>query len=128
MDVDEDGRPMVGPFNWTLGVRSEGKPRDIEVIDIEGEKYVEPTPDRPRGMSVAPDDPMNLHPRHRPPDLGGTGSYPVWSITEGHLGPRLRFRQTSATHGVIEPAERMSRHDYGEALNATRPDRTRVVR
>lgn len=119
---------MVGPFNWTLGVRIEGKPRDIEVISIEGEQYVEPTPDRPRGMSVAPDDPMNLHPRHRPPDLGGTGSYPVWSIREGLLGSRLRFRQTSATHGVIEPAGRMSLHEYEEALAATRLHWTRVIR
>lgn len=118
---------MVGPFNWTLGVRTQGKPRDIEVIDIGGEKYADPTPDRPRGMSVAPDDPMNLHPRHRPPDLGGTGSYPVWSITEADLGPRLRFRQTSATHGVIEPVERMSLQDYEEALIATRPHWKRVV-
>jgi hypothetical protein len=28
MDVDDDGQPMVGLFNWTLGVRTEGKPRD----------------------------------------------------------------------------------------------------
>jgi len=128
MDADEDGQPMVGPFKWTLGVRTEGKPRDIEVLDIEGEQFAEPTPDRPRGMSVAPDDPKNLHPRHRPPELGGTGSYPVWSITEGQLGLRLRFRQTSPTHGVIEPAECMSLHDYEEALNGTRPAWTRVVR
>lgn len=80
MDVDEDGTPVVGPFNWTLGVRTEGKPYDVAVVEVNGEKYVEPTPDRPQGMSVAPDDPINLHPRHRPPELGGTGRYPVWSI------------------------------------------------
>lgn len=126
MDVDLDGAPMVGPFNWTLGVRTGAKPYDIAVIDVAGEKYVEPSPDRPQGMSVAPDDPMHLHPRHRPAELGGTGRYPVWSISEEQLGQHLKFRQTSQTHGVVEPATRMLLRRNEEALAATRLHWTRV--
>jgi hypothetical protein len=127
MDIGEDGGPMVEPFSWALGVRTEGKPRDIVTIGMPGKPFVEPNPDRPEGMSVAPDDPLNLHPRHRPPELGGTGNYPVWSIRTGQLGLHLRFRRTSPTHGVIEPATRMSLSAYVEALAATRPHWTRVV-
>lgn len=119
---------MIGPFNWTLGVRTGRKPYDIAVIDMGGDKYVEPTPDRPQGMSVAPDDPANLHSRHRPTELGGTGRYPVWSIHESQLGPHLRFRQTSPTHRVVEPTTRMPLGKYEDALTATRPHWRQVVR
>ncbi len=125
MAGDEDGFPLVGPHQTKLGVRTGAKPRDI-TADADG--YVEPAVVAKGGMSVAPYDPANLSDRHRPPELnGGLGSYPVWEFDTNHLGPALHFRQTSATHGVIEPAYRMTLIDYEEALGATRKGWTRVI-
>jgi hypothetical protein len=117
MKAADDGLPEVGPFNFALGVRTDGPPLDIPV-DRDG--YVEPQAGRGKGMSVAPHDPRNLHPRHRPPALDGTGTYPIWRISRRDLGARLRYRTTSATHGVIEPVERMTLEEYEGALAATR--------
>jgi len=124
MDLEGEG-PMVGPYNFALGVRTDGPPVDIEVRD----GYVRPASDglRGRGLSVAPGDPRNLNPRHRPSVLDGTGSYPVWCISSGDLGSRLRYRPTSPTHGVIEPAQRMTLNEYEEAIEATRTRWSRVV-
>lgn len=124
MDTEADS-PKVGPYNFTLGVRTDGPPLDIEVRD----GYVQPEPEgrRGRGMSVAPDDPRNLNARHRPPILGGTGSYPVWWISSADLGARLCYRATGPTHGVIEPAFRMTLAEYEQAIAATRFRWIRVI-
>lgn len=121
----EGNSPLVGPYNFALGVRTDEPPIDISVRD----GYVEPAPDgaRGRGMSVAPDEPRNLTQRHRPPELDGTGAYPIWCISRRDLGSRLRYRATSPTHGVIEPAYRMTLDDYEEALEGTRRYWTRVI-
>jgi hypothetical protein len=125
-DMDVEGNvPMVGPYNFTLGVRTDEPPLDIEVRD--GLVQPEPEGRKGRGMSVAPDDPQNLSTRHRPPVLDGTGSFPVWSISSGDLGPRLHYRPTSPTHGVIEPAYRMPLDEYEEAIEVTRTRWTRVI-
>jgi hypothetical protein len=124
MAVEGNG-PLVGPYNFALGVRTDAPPIDIAV----GDGCVEPAPRgaRGRGMSVAPEEPRNLTQRHRPPELDGTGTYPIWCISSRDLGSRLRYRATSPTHGVIEPAYRMTLDDYEEALEVTRTHWTRVI-
>jgi hypothetical protein len=72
-------------------------------------------------MSVAPDHPANLHPLRRPPAYGGAGKDPVWCIALHLLGNDLRFRQDTATHGLIEPARIMALDDLRRALEATKP-------
>lgn len=78
-------------------------------------------------MSVAPKDPNNLSPLHKPPELNGLGSYPIWRISHRALDRRLRYRPTSATHGVIEPAYRMALREYEAALESTREGWKRVL-
>jgi hypothetical protein len=126
MDVSQDGLPLVGPTNLTLGVRTRGRLHDIQVGE---DGMVQPRPAaEPRGgMSVAPRTPMNLSELHRPLQLGGLGSYPVWRISKQDLGGHLIYQETSATHGRIAPAERMRLEEYVEALEATRDRWTRVV-
>jgi hypothetical protein len=71
-------------------------------------------------MSVAPDDPMRL-PRHRrPASLGGIGQDPVWVLELDDLGPDLRYRPDSPTHGLIEPNAPVAFQDYVTALIALR--------
>jgi hypothetical protein len=75
------------------------------------------------GMSVSPDDPMNL-PRHRrPPSFNGIGPDPIWRLRLADLGQALAYAADAdrpATHGFIEPAGRMPFDDYRVALEATR--------
>jgi hypothetical protein len=120
----EGGGPIVGRDNFALGVRIDGPPQDIAVLD----GYVEAQPDkRWGGLSVAPHDARNLNSRHKPPELGGTGSYPVWRLSTRDLGPKLRYRPTGSAHGVIEPAYRMTITEYEEAIEATQKYWTRVI-
>jgi hypothetical protein len=72
------------------------------------------------GMSVTPDRPDNLHSLRRPPAYGGTGKDPVWCIGIDLLSGKLRFRQDSPTHGLIEPALMMSIDEFQDALEATK--------
>ena len=125
MDIASDGLPLVGPTNLALGVRTGGRLFDIPVGD---DGTVEPRAvSEPRGgMSVAPRSPMNLHMRHRPPELGGEGEYPVWSISSQDLGPDLMYQETSPTHGRVAPAREMTLEEYEAALEATRDRWTRV--
>jgi hypothetical protein len=102
---------MVGPTARTLGVRPQ-----VDIPVVAGQ--VRPNTG---GMSVAPDDPVNLHPLRRPPAFGGSGKDPVWYIAVAALGVDLQFRQDSGTHGLIEPARAMSLHDLQKALDATKP-------
>lgn len=77
-----------------------------------------------RGMSVAPDDPSNLHPHHRPHSLGGTGTKPVWSVMQERVNGDLSFTLTSLSHGVIAPSRTMALSTYIAALGRTQPDWT----
>ncbi|PRQ06643.1 tRNA(Glu)-specific nuclease WapA precursor [Enhygromyxa salina] len=100
------GTPEAGPSARSLGVRP-----DIDLPVVDG--MVKPNTG---GMSVAPDAPTNL-PRHRrPPELGGTGKDPVFSINEKSLGPDLNFRQDKGSHGIIEPAREMKIEEFQQAL------------
>jgi hypothetical protein len=116
---EEDGHPILGPHNWALGVRVGRRTFDI-AVDAEGSVAPSPEGARPYGMSVTPRDPANLPPRHRPLGLDGLGSYPVWCISTSQLNEALRYRPTSETHGVIEPAYRMVLTEYESALRLTR--------
>jgi hypothetical protein len=111
MREDAGGGPIVGPTARTLGVRPQA---DIPVAAGQ----VRPNTG---GMSVAPDDPFNLHPLRRPPTYGGSGKDPVWYIEEAALGDLLQFRQDSATHGLIEPARPMSLDELQKTLEKTQP-------
>jgi len=110
MRADAGGGPMVGPTARTLGVRPH-----VDIAVTAGR--VQP---KTGGMSVAPDRPENLHPLRRPPALGGSGKDPVWCLAVALLGGDLKFRQDSATHGLIEPARPMSLSDLQKALEATK--------
>lgn len=126
MDVADDGLPLVGPSNITLGVRTGGRLFDIPVAE-DGTVAPRPTTESRGGMSVAPRTPMNLHEQHRPAELGGSGSYPVWRLSKSDLDPDLLYQETSPTHGRLAPARRMSLQDYEAALARTRASWTRVV-
>jgi hypothetical protein len=102
---------MIGPSARTLGVRP-----NLDIPVLAGQVWP-----ASGGMSVAPDFPGNLYPLRRPPALGGTGKDPVWYIATTNLGGTLQFRQDSATHGLIEPAQTMSIGDLQKALEATKP-------
>lgn len=124
MEVDENGQPVVGPYASALGVRMGKSPWDI-LVDKEG--MVEPAKQGKGGMSVTPDTPFNLHNLHKPPELGGEGSYPVWEMDVLKIGPLLRYRETSGTHGLLEPAHRMPIKEFQGALAATRDHWTRAL-
>ena len=111
MAASGSGLPELGETD--LGVRV---PTDIR-IDASGDVH----PDR-GGMSVAPDDPRNLHPHHRPRSLGGTGTKPVWIVLEQQLNGGLRYLATSLTHGTVGPAIRMPIASFLSALQVTQPD------
>lgn len=74
------------------------------------------------GMSVSPDDPMYLPEHRRPPEFRGDGRDLIWTIGEGHLGEKLRYRPDPSTprHGFVEPANAMPIEEYQHALAETR--------
>lgn len=109
MAASTDGSPVVGPQD--LGVRP---------VDLQPDNNGLAHPMR-GGMSVAPDDPMNLPIFRRPASLAGTGKKPVWEIADNSLGTQLTFRQDTATHGVIEPTQPMPFDEYTSSISATAP-------
>ena len=116
MRVAEDGLPEVAPTARTLGARP-GTDADI-VVDAEGNVHP-----GTGGMSVSPNDPMNLPSHRRPPDLGGTGKDPVWCISSCNLGPDLQYRpdpKDPLGHGFVEPSRTMTLAEYQRALAETR--------
>jgi hypothetical protein len=97
---------MVGPTARTLGVRPGD---DIPVIGGQ----VRPGTG---GMSVGLDSPMSLPAHRRPPQFGGTGKDPIWSIDTASLGAEVAFRQDKPHHGLFEPAREMSIDEFQNAL------------
>ena len=109
---DADGLPETGTSSRTLGARPGAPPKgDIPIED----GVVRPG----HGMSVAPDDPLNLPPHRRPPEFGGTGKDPVWEIYEDELGPNLIFDQDSPSHGTVQPNTDITWDEYLRALHET---------
>jgi hypothetical protein len=111
-----DGFPDVGPSSRLLGVR----PGNATKPDVLAVLPTDPVLPGQGGMSVAPDDPMNL-PRHlRPASLGGSGRDSVWYIDMEDLGSDLAFRQDRPTHGLIEPQRALSLREFQDALAGSR--------
>jgi hypothetical protein len=71
------------------------------------------------GMSVSPNDPMNLPSFRRPVEFGGTGKDPVWCMGSCDLPSGLQYRAdplNTGGHGFIEPAYPMPFEDYQNLL------------
>lgn len=114
MTEASDGSPQIGPSGRTLGVRF-----GVD-IQVDEDGSVRPGTG---GMSVAPDDPMNLPPHRRPEEFGGTGRDPVWRVGLADLGPDLAYRADPLNptgHGFVEPARQMSADVYEGAVHETR--------
>lgn len=112
--------PLVGPSARKLGVRGLDQAPNQDVAALHSTDIVQPGIG---GMSVAPNDPINLDYRRRPLEIGGgKGKDPVWVIEEADLGPDLRYRQDedNDTHGVIEPSRPMPLDEFQQALANTR--------
>ena len=108
-----DGRPSCGDRDAMLGVRVS--------IDVKVDPGGRVQPAR-GGMSVTPDDPVQLPPHFRPIALGGLGKLPVFGIELSLLGAELSYRpdpKKPLRHGFVEPAVAMRLVDYQAALAAT---------
>src|SRR5436309_1890023 len=114
MQEDAIGLPLMVPSARGLGVR----PR-IDVPAIRLHEIVHPGQG---GLSVSPDDPMNLPYFRRPPKLQGTGKDPVWVIDATGLGTDLCYRPDPirSGHGFIEPVRLMTLDEFQKAIAQTR--------
>jgi hypothetical protein len=121
MRADRSGLPELGTSSSTLGAR---KGYDL-LVDEEG--LVHPNTE---GMSVTPDDWRRMRRDRTPPELGGTGRHPMFTIDTDNLGPRLQFRRDPGNpvrHGFIEPTRTMSFDEYQAAIHATAASWWRVA-
>lgn len=114
MKEADDGSPETGRSARTLGVRVEGRHADLP-LDPQG--FVEPNTG---GMSVVPDDPLNLPKHRRPRSLGGEGRDPVFAIDVVILPNALSVRMDTSTHALVEPRIRCHYSKYEKALYSTR--------
>jgi hypothetical protein len=113
MKENEAGLPEEEDSARALGIRP-----GIDVPVSKPEELLRPGQG---GMSVSPDDPLNLPAFRRPAEYQGVGKDPVWTISSAELGPDLSYRSdpASAGHGFIEPARPMTLGDYQRALSQT---------
>jgi hypothetical protein len=104
-----DGRPV---YMKTPSTKLKG---------ITGRRFSGNCTARRRGVSVAPNGPLNLPAFRRPSEFGGTGKDPVWVIDEVDLPPGLVYRADPDRegHGVLEPAEEMFLAEYETAIAST---------
>ncbi len=114
MKRESDGLPKVARSARAIGVRTQGKFRDIEV-DPDG--FVQP---HTGGMSVAIDEPRHLPYRRRPPSLGGDGRDPVFEMQSGELLESLFLCIKQAPHGLVEPRKYCRLSEYEGSLAETR--------
>jgi hypothetical protein len=114
------GGPEIGATARTLGVRP-----GIDVPAVNPDDLVR---SGQGGMSVSPDDPMNLPHHRRPPEFRGVGRDPLWMIGQMDLGPDLDYYPDPGLpgHGFVEPARSMTLSEYQHALALTQ-DRWRKV-
>jgi hypothetical protein len=108
------GLPDTGASARTLGARP-----GIDVPARNPGDLVQPGEG---GVSVSPDDLLNLPAFRRPPEHQGTGKDPLWAITDADLGPDLTYRAdpVNPAHGFIEPARPMTLAEYQHALEQTK--------
>jgi hypothetical protein len=121
MKEDSDGLPKVEDSARGLGVR----PGTDVPASLPGDQVSSGE----GGVSVSPDDPMNLPAHRRPSALQGTGKDPVWVIDIMDLDPNLIYRpdpRNPQGHGFLEPACPMPLVEYQQAVARTR-DRWRKV-
>ena len=113
MAREDDGNPRIAANHLGIRVGTDIQPDD--------DRNVRPGTG---GMSVTPNDPMDLHQHVRPVELGGTGKRPVWWINDEKLPVNLNYRPDprSRTHGFVEPSDLMSIEDYQEAIEGTAPN------
>ncbi len=117
MKTDVDGLPKIGDDARSLGVRLSGRVRDI-VADEAGAVHPQTG-----GMSVSPPPPDNLQEHRRPPEYGGAGRDPVWTLETDGLPDGLRYRSDPGRpeeHGFIEPDLVMDIGEYRGLLGGTR--------
>jgi hypothetical protein len=115
MEMSDDRLPRLGRSASRLGVRVfRERVNDLPVH----EGYVQPNDG---GLSVTPDDPLQMPPQFLPPPYG-TGDDPVWTLSEDDLGPDLAFKadRRRTFHGFIEPSRRMRLEEFERALSELR--------
>jgi hypothetical protein len=107
------GTPEIGASARSLGIRP-----GIDVTASSANDIVQPGTG---GLSVSPDDPMNLPHFRRPAKWQGTGKDPVWTIDDNALSPELCYRPDPARagHGFIEPAHSMTLDEFEQAIART---------
>jgi hypothetical protein len=113
MKEDAGNLPALGGSARTLGVRP-----GVDVPVTGPNAIVHPAQG---GLSVSPNDPLNLPYFRRPPEFQGIGKDPVWSINDVELGPNLSYRPDpdNPGHGFVEPAQPMTLAKYQDALALT---------
>ena len=116
MIEEMDGMPKLGRSARELGVRTGDKTphNDVDAVNL-GDQVLPM-----KGLSVSPDDPMNLEKHRRPASLGGTGKDPVWEIDTDDLGHDLIYLPDSGVHGYIAPKRLMTLYEYERALESLR--------
>lgn len=114
MKAGTDGKPICGETKRHLGACIPG---DVNA-DVEG--TVHP---RTGGMSVTAANPRALPNHRRPPEWGGKGRDPVFSIEQANLGEDLDARPeaSGSDHWFVEPARVMIAENYQRAIWTTRP-------
>lgn len=113
MAREVNGNPRIAPAHLGIRIGTDIEPDDDGNV-------------RPEtgGMSVTPNDPMDLPQHRRPAELGGTGKWPVWWIHDGKLPVSLNYRPDprSRTHGFVEPSDLMRLENYQGSIEGTAPN------
>lgn len=111
--------PVLGDTKRTLGAAA----NDI-TVDEHG--MVHPNTG---GMSVSPNDPQNLPVHRKPPEFGGTGKDPVFTMNTEALPEGLQYRpdpKDPATHGFIEPNSSMKAEEYQDLIHSTQKNWSKI--
>jgi hypothetical protein len=114
MKEDDSGSCLIGDGARMLGIRP-----GVDVTAKDANDLVYPGQG---GLSISPDDPLNLPYFRRPQEFQGIGKDPVWLILDTDLpGFDLCHRPDPAkpTHGFIEPVRPMTLGEYKRAIART---------
>ena len=113
MREDPNGKPVTGRSARKLGVRICGPQIDIPIHA--GRVYPQTG-----GMSVTPDDPMQLPKIRLPKSLGGEGRDPIFYLQVPNLCSALNLRRDKRTHALIEPAQCCLFEEFEQNLHGTK--------